>query len=350
MSQDGSCDQINSDLSDELVLAKHRLVETNASDLIDELFLEQSLNQTVPLLPDPKPAIRDTLQPVYQPGIVILVFRTLIQSFRVVSYRQPGSYVASTKRLSPRSSKQTYHSSEQIYQSDLFASRPVNNHFILYLACASVTMALLLWVGSQVKLSTNSAASPVLVASQESSPPTVSAAKVQPTAHEPHLQSVNPEKLPQPIDQEGAEQITLPTKVPQPAKVPLPVNPQVPANVVIPVPARVKPERVYVPVYQPSPTQETASKPRIAYKASIPSATIPLVSSSPGAPTTHTLVGVMEFGDRSAALVDINHVTRRISVGEMLTPGGWKLTKVAGQTAVLQRGGRLRSIYVGQMF
>lgn len=354
MSQDGSRQQTNSDLSDEPVLVKHYLVKTNTSDLIDQLFLAQSLNQSVPLPPDPKPAIRDTLQPVYQPGTVILVFRTLVQSLRVVPYRQ-RAYVASTRRLSPPSSEQTY-------QSDLFSSQPINNRFFLCLACASVAMTLLLWAASQVKFSTDNVAPPVLAAPQGSSSPTVGAAEIQSTAPEPYPQSVEPgkspqlvgqlvepEKLPQPVDQ-GIEPAPSTTAI-QPTKVSLPANTQVvPANTVIPVPARAKPERIFVPVYQPSPAQPVAAKPQTTYRAAVASASIPSVSTSSIAASTHTLVGVMEFGDRSAALIDINHVIRRIRIGETLTPDGWKLTKVTDQKAVLQRGGKLRSIYVGQKF
>lgn len=340
MSQDSSNHQIDSDLSD-VVLAKHCLVETDTCKLVDEIFLEQSLNQITPLLSDPKPAIRDVLPPVYQPDTVILVFRTLVQSLRVVPYRQRASYVA---RLA----------SETTYQSDLFIPQPGNSRFFLCLACASVTMTLLLWAGSQVRLGANNAAPPGLVVPQttpQESTPTVSTAGVQPTVDKP-VQSVNPEKLPQPIEPTAGVKPTTPsTAATQLAKVPLPARPQVPANTVIPVPARVKPERIYVP-YQP-PAQAVVSKPakpQVAYKASIPSATVPSVSPSGASISTHTLVGVLEFGDRSAALVNINRVTRRISVGETLTPGGWKLTKVAGQTVVLQRGSKLRSIYVGQTF
>lgn len=336
MSQDGSCHPTNSDLSDELVLAKHCLVETNPSDLMDKPFLEPSLNQSVPLLPDPRPAVRDTLQPVYQPT-VILVLRTFVQSLQVVPHRQPASYVASARRLSLPSSEPTYQS--------VFASQSVNNRFILCLACASVTVMSLLWAGSQVISSDDVAvAPPVLTPQQGSSLPAVSAADVRSTAHT-YPKSVESRKLPQLVDR-SAKQNT-PSTVIQPAKVPLPANPQVPANTVISVPARVT-ERIFVPVYRPSPAQAMASKPQATYRASVTSAT-PSVSASPVASPSHTLVGVMEFGDRSAALIDINHVIQRIRIGE-LTPDGWKLTKVIDQKAVLQRGGKLRSIYVGQKF
>lgn len=336
MSQDGSRHPTNSDLSDELVLAKHCLVETSPSDLMDKPFLEPSLNQSIPLLPDPKPAIRDTLQPVYQPT-VILVLRTFVQSLQVVPHRQPASYVASAKRLSLPSSEPTY-------QSDLFASQSVNNRFILCLACASVTVMSLLWAGSQ-GISSDNVAPPVLTAQQGAGLPAVSAADVRSTVHKPDPQSVKSRKLPQLVDR-SAKQNT-PTTAIQPAKVPLPANLQVPANTVISVPARVT-ERIFVPDYRPSPAQTTASKPQAAHRASVASAT-PSVSASPVASPSHTLVGVMEFGDRSAALIDVNHVVQRIRIGE-LTPDGWKLTKVIDQKAVLQRGGKLRSIYVGQKF
>jgi len=64
----------------------------------------------------------------------------------------------------------------------------------------------------------------------------------------------------------------------------------------------------------------------------------------------HTLMGVLELGDRSAALFSINGITQRIRVGESIGASGWTLVTVANQEAIIRRNGEVRSIYVGQKF
>lgn len=66
--------------------------------------------------------------------------------------------------------------------------------------------------------------------------------------------------------------------------------------------------------------------------------------------TNHTLVGILELGDRSAALFEINGVARRIYVGETIGASGWSLVEVANQEAVIRRNGEVRTIFVGQQF
>lgn len=118
------------------------------------------------------------------------------------------------------------------------------------------------------------------------------------------------------------------------------------------------PERIYIPVYQPPQVRNTQApqankqaakpaEPKNIYKASAPATpTTPVVSSTP----TEVLVGILELGDRSAALVGSKGVTRRIRVGETLNSQGWSLAKVSGQKAVIRRKGELRSIDVGEKF
>ena len=64
----------------------------------------------------------------------------------------------------------------------------------------------------------------------------------------------------------------------------------------------------------------------------------------------NTLVGILELGERSAALFEIDGVARRIYVGENLGSSGWTLVKVANQEAVVRRNGEVRSVFVGQEF
>ena len=71
---------------------------------------------------------------------------------------------------------------------------------------------------------------------------------------------------------------------------------------------------------------------------------------SPAPVANHTLVGLLELGDRSAALFDVSGVTQRITVGEAIGASGWILVSVANQEAVIRRNGEVRSVYVGQKF
>jgi hypothetical protein len=64
----------------------------------------------------------------------------------------------------------------------------------------------------------------------------------------------------------------------------------------------------------------------------------------------YSLVGLMESGDQSAALFDINGITQRISLGESIGNSGWSLLSVSNQQAVVAKGAETRSIYVGNKF
>ena len=109
-------------------------------------------------------------------------------------------------------------------------------------------------------------------------------------------------------------------------------------------------ERVYIPVYQPPSTQTLAaalSNPSVS--SATPSAaagSIPNIAPA----SVHVLVGVLELGDRSAALFEINGTPQRFYIGENISTSGWTLVSVANQEAVIRRNGEVRSVYVGQQF
>ncbi|VXD15011.1 hypothetical protein [Planktothrix paucivesiculata] len=111
-----------------------------------------------------------------------------------------------------------------------------------------------------------------------------------------------------------------------------------------------------------TPTQVTPSTPQV--RQEVPAATIPLppppavtetpteqpTAVNPAPVTAHTLVGILELGDRSAALFEINGVARRIYVGETIGASGWSLVEVVNQEAVIRRNGEVKTIFVGQQF
>ncbi|PZV14856.1 MAG: hypothetical protein DCF22_08230 [Leptolyngbya sp.] len=119
-------------------------------------------------------------------------------------------------------------------------------------------------------------------------------------------------------------------------------------------------ERVYVPVYQfPSnfkPPNSVTPLPTGAAPSAVPkygaparkpaaAATSPI---TPGAP--RRLAGVLELGDRSVALFEINGVTQRYGIGESIGSSGWSLVEVSKEQAMIRRNGEVRSVFVGQNF
>lgn len=136
-------------------------------------------------------------------------------------------------------------------------------------------------------------------------------------------------------------------------------------------------ERVYIPIYQPPGTTSstpsspaTGAVPRVTVSASpavpnSPPRTVvpPAPQAAPAAPSSvpspapvpapapqSTLIGLLELGDRSAALFEINGATQRIQLGERIGDSGWTLVSISNQEAVIRRNGEVRSIYVGQQF
>jgi hypothetical protein len=93
---------------------------------------------------------------------------------------------------------------------------------------------------------------------------------------------------------------------------------------------------------------EPAPAPGAQQSAPAPEQSAPAVSSAPT--SAHTLVGILELGDRSAALFEVDGVARRIYVGESIGASGWTLAEIKNQEAVIRKGGDVRSVFVGQKF
>ena len=119
-------------------------------------------------------------------------------------------------------------------------------------------------------------------------------------------------------------------------------------------------ERVYIP-YQATPPTLPSAPPTAVVPPTPPGSlpTLPIAPPTAGAPTppqpsapvvNHVLVGVLELGDRSAALFEINGVSQRVYIGERIGNAGWSLVSVSNQEAVIRRNGEVRSIYIGQQF
>ena len=126
-----------------------------------------------------------------------------------------------------------------------------------------------------------------------------------------------------------------------------------PSGVPSSVPGVPGPVNVIERVYVPYPASQAA--------AAIPSSTAPNVAYNP-TPTgvvggsavapvsSQTLLGVLELGDRSAALFEIAGVPQRVYIGERVGNSGWLLVSVANEEAVVRRNGEVRTLYIGQEF
>jgi hypothetical protein len=111
------------------------------------------------------------------------------------------------------------------------------------------------------------------------------------------------------------------------------------------------------PAARPSAPSATATRPTAVAPVTQAAPSLPVVSPSPIALTpnfdaseTHSLIGLLELGDRSAALMAVNGVPQRIQVGEKIGASGWQVMSITSQAAIIQRNNEVRSIYVGQQF
>ncbi|MGB3199404.1 MAG: hypothetical protein WBA99_00790 [Nodosilinea sp.] len=145
---------------------------------------------------------------------------------------------------------------------------------------------------------------------------------------------------------------------------------QVPTGIAVPAPPMLPPlgaggtvgslgtgpvnviERVYVPYQTTQPQPPAAGAPALVPQPGSP-APAPVAPTAPpqaAASPIHTLVGILELGDRSAALFEINGVSQRVYIGERLGSSGWSLVSVSNEEAVIRRNGDVRSIFIGQRF
>ncbi|MEA5463551.1 hypothetical protein [Leptothoe sp. PORK10 BA2] len=124
-------------------------------------------------------------------------------------------------------------------------------------------------------------------------------------------------------------------------------------------------ERVFVPLLQPgngtttprtitpgNPSTTAASpalpSPNVARsgQSSQSSDSIPNIAAS----GTYELVGVLELGDRSAALFEVDGSSQRVYIGETVGGSGWSIVSISNEEVVVRRNGEVRSIYIGQKF
>lgn len=123
-------------------------------------------------------------------------------------------------------------------------------------------------------------------------------------------------------------------------------------------------ERVFVPFLQPgtnpqanvnpggSPSGAVATLPAPNTQTTGPASSSNQPGSVPSiaAVGTYELVGVLELGDRSAALFEIDGASQRVYIGETIGGSGWSIVSIDNEEVVVRRNGEVRSIYIGQQF
>jgi hypothetical protein len=120
---------------------------------------------------------------------------------------------------------------------------------------------------------------------------------------------------------------TAPIAVRQPPKPILPSLPVLPFRAAPPkLPVAKAPAPVPAEVPPPPPKQEVA------------------------AVSSHELQGLLDLPGKSAALFNVEGITRRVDVGESIGSSGWTLVEVTKDEAIVRRNGEVRSIYAGQKF
>lgn len=169
--------------------------------------------------------------------------------------------------------------------------------------------------------------------------------------------------------QSSAQEVaSLENKTSQVVYVPVytPSSPTASSNQFLPPPplpnqlAAMNPPVAAVPINPPAPPSESVkvkTTPNTSANdnqvtESTPSAVAPpeIAAATTTANVDHTLVGVMELKEGSAALFKINGFTQRIWLGEKIESTGWVLQSVANQKVKISRQGKIRILSVGETF
>jgi hypothetical protein len=162
------------------------------------------------------------------------------------------------------------------------------------------------------------------------------------------------------------ERVYVPVYQAPPLINPLPQVPSLPGQVSLPqsvqdTPQNVQAEAKPIPEKMSPATVKQAVNPlptRIA-PPKLPTATITIPAAKPEAASTTVqqvylpaysaeLEGLLELGNKSAALFKVDGVTRRINLGQSIGASGWTLVEVSNGEAIIRRNGEVRSIYTGQ--
>jgi hypothetical protein len=362
-----------------------RLAELKAADLVDELFdeLEQNPNSpevlTAELLALDAGAAKIDTAELFEP----LSAWEKPDDCLAVSYfacgDQPFAAPASpNQELSPSSVEASLPKPASAGQADKASADKASKVGINHRILAGITAASLIGVGGLISLliAQLSGSKPVPVAATAPAAPvsvdpaTVAFAKYLDQSLERLGQQVASQPAANPNSAHGnvpmvgtntpgqpIERVYVPIyqgqAAPQAPSVPVAAAPTVPAQIpgaprtavtLPPPPAARIPASVQS--YLPNSTNPVRRPSRRPTSMAAVSTANPATPAPVG---NNTLIGVLELGDRSVAMVEVNGAAQRVGIGQTLD-SGWQLMQIADQKAVLQRGGEVRSLSVGQTF
>ncbi|NES93869.1 MAG: hypothetical protein F6K32_01205 [Desertifilum sp. SIO1I2] len=358
MPQNVSPSRITSDLPEDPISLQPWSMETNADSLMNELFAEidHVLEGGTALPTEP-------VQPEY-----VSLKPLEIQSIRLPSTLTPISVEApvvpseAVEVPAPVPQPEAAPVPATVLQQELPPSRSSTLDRVLLLALgAAIAVPLILWAATQGRFE------PLKRWQLAVAPAPVEPVSPQVEANANSQFANYMQRSLELIDRQAATATATPNPTANPAPVSEDSN-QAQASNRVPTVL----ERVYIPVYQPPPP---APPPTVAAAPAAPAAPAPpvapptvavmpapppppslpnvAVAPSPALPPipeqVHTLVGVLELGDRSAALFEVEGATRRVGIGEQIG-NGWTIVEIANQEAVIRRNGEVRSVYVGQKF
>ncbi|MEO0948526.1 MAG: hypothetical protein AAFY11_10365 [Cyanobacteria bacterium J06641_5] len=146
------------------------------------------------------------------------------------------------------------------------------------------------------------------------------------------------------LKRELAQQEVLSASAPALPSTPLPPPPKVSVPLVPPppfvIPKTIAPPAPTAPASVPQPPQP-------------PEPPQPIAARSESAPPALSLevLGSLEIGTRSLALIEVNGKTERVTTGETIPGTSWSVVKIAPRQVVLRdRAGRERTVPVGSQF
>ncbi|MGI0486298.1 type II secretion system protein N [Pantanalinema rosaneae CENA516] len=342
-------------------------VESYADDLMDDLFeeVERFLNGGNPSLPnpalDPDP-IQDRHPPLEEPAIAPPLPSPPVAS--PSSQLVLPSMIQPLPEGEPELRESVVESSPEPASAPVASPRPMGRSYdrlLLGLGCISILVTLAIWLISQ---RTQQQATVVTTAVPQPSP-------VNPTTVNDREFAEYMQRSLQTIDQRSTapgSTILSPTALQPGTTLPpvsVPGTPAISPHTTATLTGRIPTglERVYVPVYQLPPNllqpgSSIAPLPGGSSAIRLPSSPTAPANKPSTAPTPstvtaavpRTLVGVMDLGNDSAALVEINGVTQRYRVGESISSSGWTLVEISKNQAIIRRNGEVRSVFIGQSF
>jgi hypothetical protein len=323
------------------------ILKTSASELMDDLFaqLDQKLKE----------------EGVSPPATSSSSLSTLVRARQALSVLGESSdlevsYTPLKATLAPRQTPDWQLSLDETIGIGNPQDSKFNQRLFVCIALTSVGAALM-WIGTQ--LVPRSVTAPVVA---EATAPSLAANPADQQFAVSMAQSLQQieSKKPSPTKKVTAPQLPPPSKVSSKPVLPKissvqAAAPKLPATIPASVtPARIPAKREPLRVKQaPQVAASQAGLPKVQAGAPAVTQTVAVAKPAPltdVSKASQTLVGVMELGEQSVALVANNGATRRVEIGEVLNDSGWILAAVENGQAIIKRGGQIRALDPDQKF